>query len=245
MKNTLIYGIHPIEALLNQDPEALQSIVLLEHKPNPRLQKILDLAKKNSIKINFLPKDKFFSLAGNTTHQGILAYIDEKPGWQEQDLLTLFHETSSPLFLFLDGVQDPHNLGACLRSANAAGVTAVVSPKDNAATLNATVRKVACGAEQFTPFIAVTNLARTLRQLKDEGLWLIGLDGAAEQPLYHLDMKGPIGIVLGAESTGIRHLSKTLCDFLAYIPMKGQIESLNVSNACAIALFEAVRQRFY
>lgn len=244
MKSTLIYGLHPIESLLAHDAQQIQSLVILEHKLNPRLQKLVNLAQKNNIKMRFLEKNKFIALLpGDVTHQGLLAYIEDKQAWTEQDLMTLLENTTDPLLLVLDGVQDPHNLGACLRSANAAGVTAVIVPKDNAAPLTPVARKVACGAEQFTPFIVVTNLARTLRQLKDEGVWFVGLDGEAEQNLYSTDLKGPIGLILGSEGSGMRRLTKEYCDFLVHIPMYGQIESLNVSNACAISLFEARRQR--
>lgn len=246
MKSTLIHGLHPIETLLNQHPEQIQSLVILDHKLGPRLDKIIELAQKKGVKFTFAPKEKFLKLApAETTHQGLLAYINAQTDWQEQDLLSLFESTPSPLFLILDGVQDPHNLGACLRTANGAGVTAVISPKDNAASLTATVRKVACGAEQFTPFITVTNLARTLRDLKDQGLWLVGLEGQAEQSLYEVDFTGPKGLILGSEGSGMRRLTKELCDFLVTIPMQGQIDSLNVSNACAVSLYEAVRQRSF
>lgn len=244
MSSTMIYGIHPIETLLQEAPEQLLSVVFLGDKINSRQEKIVQLAKKHQIKLSYLAKDKFYSLIDEgITHQGVLAYVNEKQSWHESDLLSLIQGSAQPLILILDGIQDPHNLGACLRSANAAGVTAVIAPKDNAALITATVRKVACGAEQFTPFIPVTNLARTLKLLKEAGLWLIGLEGEAEQTLYEMDMRGPIGIIMGSEGSGMRRLTKENCDFLVKIPMYGQIESLNVSNACAVTLFEAVRQR--
>ncbi|MBI5447646.1 MAG: 23S rRNA (guanosine(2251)-2'-O)-methyltransferase RlmB [Gammaproteobacteria bacterium] len=244
MSTSPLYGLHPIEALLTRDAKQIQSLVILEHNTNPRLQKVIGLAKKNNITIHVLPKDQFLAqLDKDAVHQGLLAYIQDTPSYQESDILTLFQQTTDPLFLILDGVQDPHNLGACLRSANAAGVTAVIAPKDNAVALTPTVRKVACGADQFTPFITVTNLARTLRQLKEAGLWLIGLEGSATQSLYDIDLKGPIGLILGSEGSGMRRLTKELCDFLIHIPMRGQVESLNVSNACAVSLFEVNRQR--
>lgn len=243
--STIIYGIHPIEALLEQSPTQLLSLVIMDDKLNPRQEKLLQLAKKHQIPIKRLTKAQFIALLPqHCTHQGILAYTESASAqWKESDLPRLISEAKPPFFLILDGVQDPHNLGACLRSANAAGVTAVIAPKDNAVSLTATVRKVACGAEQFTPFIQVTNLARTLKELKEAGVWLVGLEGDTEQSLYTLDLKGPLGIILGAEGSGMRRLTKENCDFIAKIPMVGQIESLNVSNACAITLFEALRQR--
>ncbi|OGT66963.1 MAG: 23S rRNA (guanosine(2251)-2'-O)-methyltransferase RlmB [Gammaproteobacteria bacterium RIFCSPLOWO2_02_FULL_38_11] len=240
----LIYGLHPVETALQQHPEQIQSLIMLDHTLNPRLQKIVSLAEKHHIKIQFFSKEKFFTLIKPTlTHQGVLAYLRQVKSQNEEDLMTLLGNTTHPLFLILDGIQDPHNLGACLRSANAAGVTAVIAPKDNACGLTPTVSKVACGAEQFTPFITVTNLARTLRELKKQGVWLIGLEEKATQSLYEMALRASIGLIFGSEGSGMRRLTKELCDFLVNIPMQGEIESLNISNACAISLFESVRQR--
>jgi 23S rRNA (guanosine2251-2'-O)-methyltransferase len=148
-----------------------------------------------------------------------------------------------PLLLMLDGVTDPHNLGACLRTADAAGVQAVIIPKDKSASLNATVRKVACGAAEVIPLVAVTNLARTLEKLKKRGLWVVGTAGEAEQDVYDVDMTGPTVLVMGAEGKGMRRLTRELCDFLVRLPMSGSVSSLNVSVATGVCLFEAVRQR--
>ena len=150
---------------------------------------------------------------------------------------------TEPLLLILDGVQDPHNLGACLRTADAAGVSAVIAPRDRAVGLTPTVRKVACGAAEAIPFIQVTNIARTLRELKDRGIWLVGADGAAEMDIFSAGLRGPLGLVMGAEGEGLRRLTREHCDFLVRIPMAGTLESLNVSVATGICLFEAVRQR--
>jgi 23S rRNA (guanosine2251-2'-O)-methyltransferase len=155
----------------------------------------------------------------------------------------LIERADKPLLLVLDGVTDPHNLGACLRSADAAGVTAVIVPKDNAASITPVVRKVACGAAEVVPFIQVTNLARTLKQLQDARVWIVGTTGEADESLYQQDLKGPIAIVMGAEGAGMRRLTKEHCDFLVKLPMAGSVSSLNVSVATGICLFEAVRQR--
>lgn len=161
----------------------------------------------------------------------------------EEDLKGILESAETPFVLILDQVQDPHNLGACLRSANAAGAHAVIAPKNNSVSITETVQRVACGAAEITPFIQVTNLARTMKQLQDAGLWLIGTSDQATQSLYEMDLKGPIGLVLGAEGKGIRRLTAENCDFLVQIPMHGSVECLNVSVATGVCLFEAVRQR--
>jgi len=162
----------------------------------------------------------------------------------EDDLFDILNSLQEPPFLLiLDGVQDPHNLGACLRSADAAGVHAVIAPKDRAAPLTDTVRKVACGAAEHLPFVTLTNLARTLKRLKQAGLWLVGTADDAEQSLYEVDLKGPLALVMGAEGKGLRRLTRESCDFLVHIPMAGSVECLNVSVAAGVCLFEAARQR--
>lgn len=161
----------------------------------------------------------------------------------EDDLYQIIREKPAPLLLVLDGVQDPHNLGACLRTADGAGVAAVVTPKDRAATLTDTVRHIACGAAESVPFIQVTNLARCLERLKELGVWLVGTADAAERSIYDVDLKGPIGMVLGAEGPGLRRLTEEKCDFLVRIPMHGKVPCLNVSVATGVCLYEAVRQR--
>ena len=177
-------------------------------------------------------------------HQGILAECRLAPSLNEHDLANLITSIKQPpLLLILDGVQDPHNLGACLRTADAAGVVAVVTPRDRSVGLTATVRKVACGAAELVPFVQVTNLARCLRDLAELGIYLIGTSDTAEQSLYSMDLRGPLGIVMGAEGDGMRRLTKETCDALVSIPMHGQVSSLNVSVASGVCLFEAVRQR--
>jgi 23S rRNA (guanosine2251-2'-O)-methyltransferase len=174
------------------------------------------------------------------THANLLAPV---PRLEEEDVLELVRSRKDAFLLVLDGVQDPHNLGACLRTANAAGVQAVVAPKDRAVALTETARQVACGAAERTPFVQVTNLARFLSRLQEAGLWLVGTADEATQSIYQTDLKGPIAIVMGAEGKGIRRLTAEGCDFLVRIPMNGQVDCLNVSVATGVCLFEAVRQR--
>ena len=182
-------------------------------------------------------------LGGN--HQGVIAHVaNNKKLRSEDDLPRLISEKGDDiLLLILDGVQDPHNLGACLRSADGAGVDAVIVPRNKAASLTPVVHKVACGAAETMPFIMVTNLARTLRMLKEEGVWLVGADGNAKTSLYEIDLTGPLAMILGGEGNGLRRLTRDQCDYLAYLPMAGSVESLNVSVATGISLYEAVRQR--
>jgi 23S rRNA (guanosine2251-2'-O)-methyltransferase len=182
-------------------------------------------------------------LAGEVTHQGAVASVRPLKAWDEHDLLGSIVELDSPLLLVLDGVTDPHNLGACLRSADAAGAHAVVIPKDRAAAVDGVVRKVAAGAAEFVPVATVTNLARALDMLKERGVWVVGTDAEAPETLYGADLDRPLALVLGAEGDGMRRLTRERCDFLVRIPMAGQVASLNVSVAAGIALFEARRQR--
>ncbi|MFM7181069.1 MAG: 23S rRNA (guanosine(2251)-2'-O)-methyltransferase RlmB [Verrucomicrobiales bacterium] len=174
------------------------------------------------------------------THANLLAPV---PRLEEEDVLELVRGRKDAFLLVLDGVQDPHNLGACLRTANAAGVQAVIAPKDRAVALTETARQVACGAAEITPFVQVTNLARFLSRLQEAGLWLVGTADEATQSIYQTDLKGPIAIVMGAEGKGIRRLTAEGCDFLVRVPMRGQVDCLNVSVATGVCLFEALRQR--
>jgi 23S rRNA (guanosine2251-2'-O)-methyltransferase len=182
-------------------------------------------------------------LLGEVAHQGVAADITPLPPWTEDELLAALQSASAPLLLALDGVQDPHNLGACLRTADACGALAVIVPRDRAAQLTPAARKVAAGAAETTPVVAVTNLVRTLKLLKDAGLWVVGADAEAEKAAQEVDLKGPVVLVLGAEGTGLRHLTQQNCDFMVRLPQLGAVESLNVSVAAGMLLYEAVRQR--
>jgi len=204
---------------------------------------LLDLAVTAVITTQRVTGEELDQLAEGV-HQGVVAEVTPSQVWSEEMLTHLLDRLDGvPLLLVLDGVTDPHNLGACLRSADAAGVQAVIVPRDRSASLSPVVRKVACGAAETVPLVAVTNLARTLKQLQQRGLWLVGTAGEAEQFIYDVDLKVPSVIVMGAEGAGMRRLTRENCDYLARLPMAGAVSSLNVSVAAGVCLFEAVRQR--
>jgi len=244
MSEQQVYGFHSIEAILQREPERVLEVWLLDGRQDKRLESVLTLLSTHGIRSQKVKREKLDELAGSTRHQGIVAHCREASSRNENFLDQLLDSLDvPPLLLILDGVQDPHNLGACLRTADAVGVHAVIVPKDNAATLNGTVRKVACGAAETTPFITVTNLARCLRNLKERGIWLVGAAGEATTNIYQQDMKGALAIVMGAEGKGLRRLTRETCDHLVNIPMPGNVESLNVSVATGVCLYEALRQR--
>ena len=244
MSQERIYGLHAVVALLESVPQQVTALWILDSRHDERLNRVLELAERASVRVTRLPRAELDALAPGARHQGVIAEAQALPQPDEHGLGAFLAGLQEPAFLLvLDSVQDPHNLGACLRSANAAGVHAVIVPKDRASGLTPVARKVASGAAEATPLFQVTNLARTLRMLKEQNIWLVALAGEAEQSLYELDLKGPLALVLGAEGGGLRRLTKEQCDFLAHIPMAGTVESLNVSVATGVALFEAVRQR--
>jgi 23S rRNA (guanosine2251-2'-O)-methyltransferase len=237
-----VYGIHAVAALLKKQHQ-IDKICVLSGRRDARLQQLLDEADAQRIFIESLDRDALDKLTDGN-HQGVAAKLFAPiRNWNENDLEQLLEKASKPLLLILDGITDPHNLGACLRSADAAGVTAVIAPKDNAASITPVVRKVACGAAEVVPFVQVTNLARTMKWLQEQGVWLVGTAGEAEQSLYQIDLTGAIGIVMGAEGKGMRRLTRENCDYLANLPMAGSVSSLNISVATGICLFEVVRQR--
>jgi len=238
-----VYGLHAVQALFEQE-RPVNMLWVLESRRDDRIDELLAYASREHVMVKRVTRDELDKLAGHGRHQGVVAEADAAKSGDENGLAALLDGLSGPVFLLvLDGVTDPHNLGACLRSANAAGVHAVIAPRDRAADLTPVARKAAAGAAERIPFFQVTNLARTLRDLKERNIWLVGLAGEADQTLYELDLKGPLAIVMGAEGSGLRRLSKAECDFLAKIPMAGGAESLNVSVAAGVTLFEAVRQR--
>lgn len=242
MATGLIYGIHAVAAALER-PGAVTEVLVADERSNARLERLLHQAKQGGVPVRRVAKRELDSLAMGGKHQGVAAYASQAQV-QADDLDGLLDSLDHPAFLLvLDGVQDPHNLGACLRSADAAGVDAVVVPKDRAVGLTPVVRKVACGAAESVPFFQVTNLARTLRDLQERGIWLVGAAGETDTSLFEADLKGPLAIVMGAEEKGMRQLTREQCDVLVRIPMAGAVESLNVSVATGICLFEAVRQR--
>jgi 23S rRNA (guanosine2251-2'-O)-methyltransferase len=238
-----IYGLHAVEALLRHHPKRVKQVWLAEGRDDPRVQTLVQLATQAKVRVGQCERREMDAWVDGV-HQGVVAEVSPSQVWGDAMLDELLDRTEgAPLLLVLDGVTDPHNLGACLRTADAAGALAVIIPKDKSATLNATVRKVACGAAEVIPLVAVTNLARTLEKLQQRGLWVVGTAGEAEQEIYDQDLSGPIVLVMGAEGKGMRRLTREHCDFLVRLPMAGSVSSLNVSVATGVCLFEALRQR--
>ncbi len=244
MKGTeTIYGMHAVRVMLERHPERVHSVRIAEQRDDPRVRAIDELARRHQRPVQRVEARALKQLLGDVAHQGVAADITPLPPWSEDALLAALQSASAPLLLALDGVQDPHNLGACLRSADACGALAVIVPRDRAAQLTPTVRKVAVGAAETTPVVAVTNLVRTLKLLKQAGLWVVGADAAGEKSAHQADLTGPVVLVLGAEGAGLRRLTRQNCDFLVRLPQLGAVESLNVSVAAGMLLYEAVRQR--
>lgn len=238
----LIYGFHAVLARLRRDPEAVFELYVSAQRNDARAREAVKLAEAAQVRMIQVDAERLDGMVGTRRHQGVVARVDaRRRELKLADVLDSLHENA--LILVLDGVQDPHNLGACLRVADAAGAHAVVAPKDRAVGLNATAVKVASGAADTVPYITVTNLARALREMQEAGIWVIGAAGEAEKSLHDVDQKGPVAWVLGAEGDGLRRLTRETCDELAKIPMYGSVESLNVSVASGICLFEARRQR--
>lgn len=239
-----LYGLNSVQAALEHSAARVQEIWVDAKRHDKRMAGMLALAESAGITVQSVDKRELEKRVPDGRHQGVVAKVAAPKVYSEAELDALLDKLdATPFLLILDGVTDPHNLGACLRSADAAGVQAVIAPKDRAASLTPVAIKVASGAAQTVPFVQVTNLARCLRDLKERGIWLVGLDGYAEQTLHQTDLKGPLAIVMGAEGQGLRRLSKEHCDFLVNIPMAGSVESLNVSVATGVCLFEALRQR--
>jgi 23S rRNA (guanosine2251-2'-O)-methyltransferase len=238
----LIHGFHALNARLWQNPKSLIEIYLAGGRHDERVRAVQERAETEGVKLHVVDKSRLDSLTGNARHQGVAAWVDASHQFVSlDDVLDTIEEP--PLLLILDGVTDPHNLGACLRVADAMGAHAVIAPKDRAASINATVSKVACGAAEIVPYIMVTNLARTLRDLKDREIWIAGTTMEADTDLFHFDQKGALAWVLGAEGEGMRRLTREHCDVLVSIPMFGSVESLNVSVSSGIVLAESRRQR--
>ncbi|SQI43509.1 23S rRNA (guanosine-2'-O-)-methyltransferase RlmB [Leminorella richardii] len=239
----IIYGIHAVKSLLERDPQRFIEVFILKGRDDRRLAPLVSEIEQNGISVQVANRQWLDTKAEGAVHQGIIARVREGRQYQENDLPDLLEGLDSPFLLVLDGVTDPHNLGACLRSADAAGVHAVIVPRDRSAQLNATAKKVACGAAETVPLIRVTNLARTLRLLQEQQIWIVGTAGEADHTLYQTAFKGPVALVMGAEGEGMRRLTREHCDELVSIPMAGSVSSLNVSVATGICLFEIVRQR--
>lgn len=249
MSETWIVGINPVAGALANDPSRVREILIEQGSHNPRARELVDEAKRLGVRVHTRPRAMLDKLSGHARHQGIVANYEVPAAKSEHDLAALLDSAGdAALFLVLDGVTDPHNLGACLRSAAAAGATAVVVPKDRAVGVTPVVRSASAGAVDRVPLIEVTNLARALREMKDAGVWLTGLAGEADASVYDIDLRGKVALVMGGEGEGMRRLTREACDHVARIPMPGAdsghgVESLNVSVATGIALFEALRQR--
>ncbi len=242
MSTKILFGFHAVTVRLKTAPESIAEIHVDSTRRDARMRQFVLRAQQAGAKVVDSDADRLASLAGNPRHQGVVARVSALAVRHSLD--DVLDDVEGPaLVLVLDGVTDPHNLGACLRVADGAGAHAVVAPKDHAVGLNATVAKVASGAAETVPYLMVTNLARTLADLKDRDIQVIGTSEDAELTLYDLDLRGPVALVLGAEGAGMRQLTKKTCDRLVCIPMQGAVESLNVSVAAGVCLFEALRQR--
>ncbi len=238
-----MFGWHAVEAVLKREPERLQQVWIQTGRQDRRVKSVTDALDRLGVSWRIVHRRELDERVSGV-HQGIVAAVSESREWTEDDLLAQLSSSDKPAFLLvLDGVTDPHNLGACMRTADAAGVQAVIVPKDKSATLTPVARKVACGAAETVPLVRVTNLARFLRALQDQGVWLIGTAGEAEADLYQADFKGSVALVMGAEGKGMRRLTREHCDQLIRIPMMGHVDSLNVSVATGVCLYEALRQR--
>ena len=238
-----IYGIHAVHTMLKSAPQRVKELYVQRGRLDDRLQKIHKLAEQHGVALQWATVKQLDGKAEGR-HQGVMALCSPGETYDESFLLQLAEERGGDaFFLMLDGVTDPHNLGACLRAADGAGVQAVIVPKDNSVGLTPVVSKVACGAAETMPLVMVTNLTRTLEKLQQQGAWVVGTTGDAEQLIYHIDLKGPMVLVMGAEGAGMRQLTQKQCDFLVKLPMAGGVSSLNVSVATGICLYEVVRQR--
>lgn len=243
-KYQMISGLHSVRTTLKHGAETVDTIWVERRRNDNKIKEIIDLAKGSNITVQMVDKSELERLVPGVNHQGVAAKAEVPASFNEKQLPGLLENKSNPLILILDGVQDPHNLGACLRSADATGVDVVIAPKDRSVGLTPVAVKVASGGAESIPFVQVTNLARTMKWLQqDIGVWLIGTAGEADAELYDADLKGAIGIVMGGEEKGMRRLTRENCDLLVKLPMAGNVESLNISVAAGVSLFEVVRQR--
>jgi 23S rRNA (guanosine2251-2'-O)-methyltransferase len=242
MSGSLLFGFHAVTVRLKTAASSVREVHVDATRRDARMRQFVERVKAAGVRLIDSDDDRLNKLAGSTRHQGVVARVENLARQHSLDDL-LDTVEGPPLLLVLDGVTDPHNLGAALRVADGAGAHAVIAPKDHAVGVNATVAKVASGAAETVPYFMVTNLARTLGELKDRDIWVVGTSDDAEQTLYDIDLRGPVAVVLGAEGTGMRQLTRKHCDQLVRIPMQGAVESLNVSVAAAVCLYEALRQR--
>jgi 23S rRNA (guanosine2251-2'-O)-methyltransferase len=237
----VVFGFHAVLARLRADPKSVIEIFLDETRNDARGRDLVAMAERAGVRVMRVPTKRLDGFYGGGRHQGVVARVEVKNVLD--DLNEILGRVNNPLLLVLDGVTDPHNLGACLRVANAAGAHAVIAPRDRAAGITPVVSKVASGAAEATPYLMVTNLARTLAELKERNIWVVGADEGARQTLYEVDLPQSIAWVLGAEGEGMRRLTRESCDLLLRIPMRGEVESLNVGVSAGICLFESVRRR--
>jgi 23S rRNA (guanosine2251-2'-O)-methyltransferase len=239
-----VFGLHAVRAIIKNHPDRLVELYVSKERQDDAVRDIVNQCHATGVRPQWVPKQALEKRSEGGNHQGVVATVHSPPTLTENDLPQLLEKTTQAgLFLVLDGVTDPHNLGACLRTADAAGVTGIIVPKDKSAQITPTVRKVASGAAESVPLVVVTNLARALRDLQELGVWVYGTAGEATQSVYDLDYRGPVAIVMGAEGKGMRRLTRETCDELVSIPLAGSVSSLNVSVASGVCLFEAVRQR--
>ncbi len=241
-----IYGIHALKAIIEKNPERIIEVYALKGRDDKRMNELLNGLRNFGISVQFANRQTLDKKANGENHQGVIAKVKPAKQYNENDLMNIIEQRKAlgkaVFLLLLDGVTDPHNLGACLRSADAAGVDAVIVPKNNSCDLNGVVRKVACGAAETVPLVTVTNLARTMKQLQDEQIWIVGTAGETDTSIFNAKLKGNIALVMGAEGDGMRRLTREHCDELVKIPMQGSVSSLNVSVATGICLFEVLRQ---
>jgi 23S rRNA (guanosine2251-2'-O)-methyltransferase len=238
-----VYGLHTVRTLLARAPQRVRMLWLQQGRDDPRAAQLEALARAAQRPLQRVDAARLRGWLGEVAHQGVMAEIDALAPLREDEFYALLANAPDSLILALDGVQDPHNLGACLRTADACGVLAVVVPRDRAAPLNATARKVAAGAAETTPVVTVTNLSRSLKLIKEAGLWIVGADAGAPLPAREVDLSGGRCLVMGAEGAGLRELTRRNCDWLVSLPAMGAVESLNVSVAAGMLLYEALRQR--
>lgn len=241
---SLVFGLHAVRTLLQRHADKIGQLLIVRGREDARMSEVLKLAREHQVKVDFRSAQELDQLANGERHQGVIAKLLKVENLGEGALDEILDRAGdAPFILVLDGVTDPHNLGACLRTADAAGVHAVIVPRDRAAGLSPVVRKVAAGAAETVPLVQVVNLARTIRWLKERGLWVVGTDDEADMPLHQAKLTGPLAVVMGAEGSGMRRLTREHCDALLSIPMRGVVESLNVSVATGVMLYEALRQR--
>ena len=238
----LIIGFHAVNARLWQNPASIVELYVQDGRQDARMRDVLAKAAAENVRVVHTDAERLDTLSKKARHQGVVGFIDASKNHVDLDDV-LDHLTEPPLLLILDGITDPHNLGACLRVADAMGVHAVIAPKDKSAGLNATVSKVACGAAEVVPYITVTNLARTLRQLKERDIWIVGTDMDGSSDLFHFTAPPAVAWVMGAEGDGMRRLTREHCDMLVSIPMLGSVQSLNVSVSAGMVLAGTQRQR--